>query len=212
LLNKAANDNIKLTPQQTAELKALAAETANVEASTKALKDAMEFAKDVTGGFFADLKNGLMNGESLWESFSNAALNALNKILDKMLEMAVNSLVTSGAGGGGGFLAGLFGSLFGGGGGAGLPMYEKGTDYVPRTGQAIVHEGEMVVPRRTADKIRFGQATGGNVVNFAPVIDARGADPAQISMLRAEMQAQAKAMPKVIDGRLNTRQSRGSRA
>lgn len=213
LLNKAANDNIKLTPQQTAELKALAAETASVEASTKALKDAMGFAKDVTGGFFADLKNGLMQGKSLWESFGDAAMNVLNKILDKMLEMAVNSLFTSGKGGFGSFLSSIFGALGGiGGGGLPLPLYEKGTDYVPRTGPAIVHQGEMVIPRRTADKIRSGQATGGNVINFAPVIDARGADPAQISMLRAEMRAQSEAMPRLIDSRMRTQQTRGVRA
>jgi hypothetical protein len=38
----------------------------------------------------------------------------------------------------------------------GLPKYEQGTNYVPRTGFALLHEGEEVVPR--AYNLRAGGA------------------------------------------------------
>ena len=113
LLNKAANDNIKLTPQQTAELKALAASMAEAEAQTTTLKRAFDFAKDLTKGFVSDLRNGLQQGEGFWRSFGNAALNVLDRIIDKLLNQMIDALfqVGSMAGGGGG---GFFGSLLGG--------------------------------------------------------------------------------------------------
>lgn len=39
-------------------------------------------------------------------------------------------------------------ALFGGGQGGQLPKYEQGTNYVPRTGLALLHEGEAVVPKK----------------------------------------------------------------
>ncbi|WP_423396024.1 hypothetical protein [Burkholderia sp. LMG 21824] len=45
-----------------------------------------------------------------------------------------------------------------GGIGAGIPMYDKGTNYIPQTQLAIVHRGEAVVPAA------YNRPQGGNVV------------------------------------------------
>lgn len=36
----------------------------------------------------------------------------------------------------------------------GMPSYKNGTPFVPRTGPAIVHQGEMIVPAPKAKKMR----------------------------------------------------------
>lgn len=36
----------------------------------------------------------------------------------------------------------------------GVPNFEEGTDYVPQTGLALLHEGEAVVPREAAERAR----------------------------------------------------------
>jgi len=50
----------------------------------------------------------------------------------------------------GGNIAGFLGGL--------IPKFETGTDRVPYTGMAMVHEGEMIVPARPAEMIRGGEA------------------------------------------------------
>ncbi|GGF24301.1 hypothetical protein GCM10011321_14590 [Youhaiella tibetensis] len=124
LLNKAANDNIKLTPQMRTELEGYAAAMAAAEEQTRRLTEIYNFGKDTFKGFFSDLKSGLKEGQGFWESFGNAAANALDKIADKFLDMALDGIwdtlfgAFSGKGGGssaggiGGILGGLFGWLF----------------------------------------------------------------------------------------------------
>ena len=66
--------------------------------------------------------------------------------------------------------------------------FATGTDYVPRTGSALIHKGEMIIPASIADKIRRGQtaamvgqtnarAVGGgggdSVTNLAVYLDSR---------------------------------------
>ncbi|MDF1778731.1 MAG: hypothetical protein P1V13_22135 [Rhizobiaceae bacterium] len=126
LLNEAKRADIALTPQQESELKGLAQQMAEAEASTRVLADNLEFRRDTFRGFFSELKGGLQNGKTFWESFRDAGLNALDKITDRIfnqmlgaLDQLGNSLtgLGSGGGGGGGFLGGIgqvVGSLFSG--------------------------------------------------------------------------------------------------
>lgn len=44
-----------------------------------------------------------------------------------------------------------------------IPQYASGTPYVPRTGLALIHQGERIIP---ASENRPGSSTGSNVVNF----------------------------------------------
>ena len=50
----------------------------------------------------------------------------------------------------------------------GMAMWAEGTDYVPTTGPAIIHQGEMVVPKGISDVLRSGKGGGG--ATFAPTI------------------------------------------
>lgn len=98
-------------------LEELGAEMARIEVQTKKNAEAMEFAKNATRGFFQDMKQGLIEGKSLWESFGNAVTNVLNRILDKMLETGVEGLFNGG--GAGNLLSSLL--SFGSSGGAPIP-------------------------------------------------------------------------------------------
>ncbi|MCP8895352.1 tape measure protein [Shinella daejeonensis] len=112
MLNKAANDNIRLTAAQKTEIAGLAQQMANTEANTKRLKEAFDFAKDATKGFITDLRTGLQNGEGFFKSFANAAMNLLNKVISKIEDELVNALFSVGGASGG--AGGLFGGLLGG--------------------------------------------------------------------------------------------------
>lgn len=92
MLNKAANDNIALSPAQRSEIALLATQMAAAEEQTRQLTEAYELGKSTLGSFFSDFKSELMNGASLWGAFANAAANALQTIADKALEMAANGI------------------------------------------------------------------------------------------------------------------------
>lgn len=92
LLNQAANDNIKLTPEMSAELRKLATDMAATEAETTRLQDALKFGKDLVRGFVSDLRSGLEQGKGFWRSFADAALNALDKVVDKIMDDLINAL------------------------------------------------------------------------------------------------------------------------
>jgi lambda family phage tail tape measure protein len=181
LLNKAANANIALTPQQRDELEGLASSMAAAEEKTRVLTDAYNTGKDVFKGFFSDFKSSLMNGTSLWDSFANAGINALNKLLDKAMDVATDTAwnaifsAISGAGANAGyasigrtvapssfdFAAFLKGKASGGYTGNG-GMYEPA---------GVVHRGEYVLRAAatraigvpTLDRMNRGYANGGYV-------------------------------------------------
>ena len=116
LLNEAKQKGIDLSPKQREQLLALAADMARLEIETKKVKEAIDFAKDITKGFFQDFFSGIREGKSVWESFGDAALNVLNKIADKLLNEVLDALFqvikVGGGGGGGGFLGGFLKLLF----------------------------------------------------------------------------------------------------
>lgn len=124
MLNAAKRQGIELTPEQVASIQQSAAAMAEAKAKTDEMNEITALGRDVFKGFFSDIREGLMNGQTFWDSFANAAVNALNRIAEKLIEMAAQKLFESafsgmGSGGGGaGGLGGLLGGLFGGGGGA----------------------------------------------------------------------------------------------
>ncbi|RVG08804.1 hypothetical protein CN234_16765 [Sinorhizobium meliloti] len=182
LLNRAADANIKLTPQQSAELKRLAGEMAAAEAQTNALQDAFDFARDVAGGFVSDLQQGLNDGKGFFKSFADAAVGALNRVIDKIMNDALDALFQLGSAGtgaksGGGFLGGIgnfFSSLFSG-------FFAKG-GLIPSGTFGIVGErgpepvigtsrGAMVLPNSS---LKGMQGEAGGAMDIGVVVELRG--------------------------------------
>lgn len=219
LLNQAQQKGITLTAAQRAELATLAETMASIEIATQKAREAMDFAKDVVGGFFSDFMSGIEQGKSVWESFAQAGLNALQKIADKLLEMATDQLISS-----------LFGSLFGGLGGSGGGGFGGGWDYawLGSTGNylfdsggwtgngarsaaaGIVHGQEFVVKagpaarhRPLLEAMNQNRALPANnndpvQVTYAPVYNVQGSGP-EIAQLRAQMAKDRAELPgKVI--------------
>jgi hypothetical protein len=196
LLNEAQQRGISLTEAQKSELSSLAQVMASIEEETRQMGIALDFARDVTGGFFDDFFSGIERGKSVWESFGDAALGVLDRIADKLLNDVLDAVFhVSGAAGGvsGG---GLLGWLFGGGSKAdpwaGLRGYANGTNSA-RPGVAWVGEkgpelvrfkgGEEVIPNHrlqrpanvNADPTGMGGGIGQNVhVTVGVTVDRNG--------------------------------------
>ncbi len=190
LLNRAADANIKLTPQQSAELKRLAGEMASAEAQTNALQDAFDFARDVAGGFVSDLRQGLEDGKGFFKAFGDAAMNVLDRLIDKIMNDALDAIfelgsagsgIASGKGGGGGLLGGLgsiFGSLFAGFRAKGglIPngtfgiVGEKGPEPVIGTSR-----GAMVLPNSSLKGMSGGEGGGaGGDMKIGVAVELKG--------------------------------------
>ncbi|MDW9625704.1 phage tail length tape measure family protein [Sinorhizobium meliloti] len=175
LLNEAQQRGISLTDAQKSELSLLAQVMASIEEETRQMGIALDFAKEVTGGFFDDFFAGIERGKSVWESFGDAALGVLDRIADKLLNDVLDAVFqVSGAGGGVGG-GGLLGWLFTGGSKvdpwAGLRGYANGTSSA-RPGVAWVGEkgpelvrfkgGEEVIPNH-----RLQRPVNGNLAPSA---------------------------------------------
>ena len=83
-----------------------------------------------------------------------------------------------------------------------------GTRYERREGGAwrTVYQENLEPAQRDAAPSRATSTT----INFAPVIDARGADAAQIAVLRRDLKRMADDMPKTIAATLHKQQVRGT--
>lgn len=116
LMNDARRIGINLSPEQSAELRALASDMAAAEGATSAARDAMQrmqeqvqFEREVIGGFFSDMQSGLRNGGKAWDVFANAATRAIDRVSSKLEDELLDSILKvnkAGAGGGGGSIAG----------------------------------------------------------------------------------------------------------
>ncbi|MQX45590.1 phage tail length tape measure family protein [Sinorhizobium medicae] len=182
LLNEAQQRGISLTDAQKSELSSLAQVMASIEDETRQMGIALDFARDVTGGFFDDFFSGIENGKSVWESFGDAALGVLDRIADKLLNDVLDAVFQvsgAGAGAGGG---GLLSWLFGGGPKvdpwAGLRGYANGTSsarpgvaWVGEKGPELVHfkGGEEVIPNH-----RLQRPANGNVAPSGGQLNQNG--------------------------------------
>jgi tape measure domain-containing protein len=145
MLNQAKRQGKVLTDADTNALKASAAAQAEAEEKVRSYRDALSFAKELSRGFFEDLREGLNNGRTLWESFGSAAINVLNRIASKITDMAIDGIFdlvfspgkgTSGGNGSSSKSGGsgsMFGNLFnnssmGGGGFWGSPIFKPSID------------------------------------------------------------------------------------
>ena len=108
-----------------------------------------ELARDLGLTFAATFEDAIVGGEKLSD-----VLDALGKDIAKLF---IRKTITEP---GAAALTDIFKGLFGGAGGGAstsgnLGVFAEGTDYVPRTGLALVHQGERITPA--------GQNGGGGV-------------------------------------------------
>jgi tape measure domain-containing protein len=173
LMTAAQKAGLAITPAIKASIDQLATGYANASVAAEKLQDSQSRAKDaaddfkntardITGGFIDDLRNGV--------SAADALKNALNRVLDKVIDIGLNSIF--GTGGGGASLGGgLFGGLLGGIGK--LFSFADG-GYTGPGGKnepaGIVHKGEYVLDAETTKRIGVnnlrklqGYASGGLV-------------------------------------------------
>lgn len=177
LLNKAANDNINLTPDQRREIEGLAASMAAAEEQTRRLTEVYDLGRSALNGFFSDLKGNLQAGQDLWTSFGNAAGGVLDTLANKALSMAADGIWNAIFGAIGGGLTGGIGSAFSGGwGSAAFPKFASGTNFAPG-GLAIVGERgpELVNLPRGSQVIPNGANQNMPPIVINNAIDARGA-------------------------------------
>lgn len=214
LLSAAKKAGIAITPELEANINSLAEGYANAtveaaklaEAQDKARETAEEWlgvGRDVTQGFISDLLNGASAADSL--------ANALRKVGDALINDILNNIFKINSAGSGGILSSILGFFGGGfranttagaffGAGTGVPQFAGGTNYAPG-GLALVGEkgpelvnlprGSQVIPNHRLN----GQGGQSVVVNFNPVIDARGADPAAIARLETGLAKVRQEMP-----------------
>lgn len=211
LLQAAMDAELEITPELEAAIDSLAtgyatasAEAAKLsEAQGKALeaaRDWFDLGRDATRGFINDLIEGKTAAEALG--------GALNKLADKLMNMGLDALF-----GGGGQDFGLIGKALGfaGGGvyahGRSQSLRKFASGGVSRTAAIFGEAGpEAAVPlpdgRRIPVDLRMPTAAagGGVTVHFAPVVDARGADPAAIARLSGELAKMKAELPATVVG------------
>lgn len=240
LLTAAQEAGVKITPELKKSIEGLAAGYANAVVASEKLaekqdeirqraEEAMATAKDVTRGIIDGFVEGADKADILADS--------LKKIGNVLIDDVLNSVfkVNNAAGGGGGLLGSIFGGLFGGGKSffpsAPLPMYASGTSSA-KSGLALVGEkgpelvrfsgGEQVVPNHRLgaalsaptlpDMKSVGGSAGARVaVNYAPVIDARGADAEAVARLEKIVAKQGAEMQGRVEAAVRSAQKRNVR-
>jgi len=92
LMQQAEDKEIALDDKKIGKLKDLAEGYAKVSVEVNKLTEAYTESKSIFKGFFSDMRQGLLEGESAWESFGNAVLNVLNKIQEKLMDKTTDLL------------------------------------------------------------------------------------------------------------------------
>lgn len=236
LLNQAANDNIKLTPEMRANLERLGGAMAVAEDRANKLREAYDFAKGTFQGFFQDIRSGIADGKGLWGSLADAASNALDRISQKLVDMATDQLFNSLWGN----LSGVIGGAFGGGmmgtgglfangaafsGGNVVPFASGGvvsraTTFPMASGRTgVMGEAgpEAIMPLRRLPGGRLGVESagggqGGNVITFSPrtTITVQGnAGEDTLAKLKAELDKRDRALKEQIPSLVTKAQVRG---
>lgn len=229
LLTAAQEAGVKITPELTAQIEALAGGYAQASAEAEKLAQSQEntrqmaedfkgIAKDALGGFISDLRDG--------KSATEALGNALDRITEKLLDMALNSVFDN-------IFSGF--SIGGGGGGAdpwaGLRLAKGGPVHAATGGRisgpgsgtsdsipAMLSDGEFVVNAAATKKnlaalqaINSGKglhlATGGFVgrsragsVGGAPVMNVKVINNANTTVKQEQRQTlQGPQLAIVID-------------
>jgi hypothetical protein len=178
-----------MTKGQIAAMREMARITDESAAATQRLQDRIEAVRDDTQEFASTFISTMVAGKSATEALLASLARLTEKLADQLLTSGINALLGSFFGGmtGGNALAvaGGAGAVFGG-------LRAGGGDVDP--GKAYIvgeKRPELFVPKVPGTIVpRVGG--GGPTFNFAPVIDARGADVAAVARLEQSMGAMQK--------------------
>lgn len=230
LLADAQRAGLEITPALAKQIDQLAANYAAASSATeklastqKQVTQASEFFRDTAGQAFMDMIPAIETGNA-----------ALDRLLNTLVEAVAQAALLGkgplaglfGGGGGGGLLGGLF-SIFGfakGGvarNGRPLKMFANGG--VSRTAAIFGETGraEAAVPlpdgRRIPVDIRAPEMprvrSGSGDSFYMPVeINAPGADAAALARVESSIKDLGRNIPKMVDQRVDTRQTRKVRA
>lgn len=192
-----ANIQAKLDALQTekelqAELKE--AEEARVEAEKERLKLQEEQRKrfedsiqDIKKDLAGEITQAIKGAQSLGDAFKNVAAKIAEAVTQaQILKLLSSAGLGGGSGGGGGM--GWLGDLLGG-----LLSFDVGTPYVPRDQIAQIHQGEMIIPRVQAERIRQGGMGGVTVNQYITTPDAGSFQRSQQQVLAQTQQMLSRA-------------------
>ncbi|MGP9819175.1 phage tail tape measure protein [Salinarimonas sp. NSM] len=194
-----------------AEAQAQAAATEQLRLMQEEQQHLDQIKSTVASGL-TDMFMGIVTG-------SKSASDAIRGLATQLLSMAANRM----------FMRILDGAFGGAGGGAGGPLNllsflrprdsggpaMAGMPYMVGAGRGP----EIFVPE-TAGRVVPNHMLGGPandrgpapVLNYAPVIDARGADAARVQQLELQMREQARGFEKRVSAFINARETRNRRA
>jgi hypothetical protein len=172
LLFQAANDNIKLTPEMTAELRNYAQQMAETEAETRRLVEQTEFFRDLSYNAFMNMIPAIETGNK-----------ALDNLLNTLIEVTAQALLLGKGplaglfGSGGGLLSGLAKGIGGGLGGGGSVIPWSQDIFRARGGPVSAGQPYIVGEERAE---LFVPDRSGTIVPFVPTV-ARAQSPATVS-------------------------------
>lgn len=191
----AATDEQRAKISQLVE--ATYAEREAIKANEEAMRRLQDISRDVLEGIVSDLQDGKSGADILAGALKRVGDQLLNSAFDSLFKAPVGGGVKSGGLFGGSIIPGILHS----GGVAGSAGYGHGRAVSPsvfagatryHTGgiaglkpdevPAILQRGERIIPRN--------QSGGGGAalsLNFAPVLNAAGADKAEVAMLRRDL-------------------------
>jgi len=175
-LTTALDDGIVTQEEFINVLRTLGVDSQNVAGSLyNVLRSSLETVKATIQGNIETAQNFI------------ATLNQMNGMTVHTYHIHHQIIVTEGGGGGGGEIVHQTGGRF--------FEYQRGTAFVPFTGPAILHRGEMVIPRELADMIREG-GLGPRGLNVQVYVDAsKVSDPEEVArMVSRELVRRLRAM------------------
>jgi TP901 family phage tail tape measure protein len=161
-LTTALDDGIVTQEEFVSVLRTLGVDSQNVAGSLyNVLRTSLEAVKATIQGNIETAQNFI------------ATLNQMNGMTIHTYHIHHQIIVTEGGGGGGGGIVHETGGRF--------FEYQRGTVFVPFTGPAVLHRGEMVIPRELADLIREG-GFGPRGLSVQVYVDAsKVSDPEEIA-------------------------------